>query len=179
MKTIADLWLETYSYISEIEIKSSEPDPKTGKRPTRPWQGFVNISPLIHHPEVLSDPNRIYASTVSPSKKRIVMIDGFPYAHVSPSYLISMREMNNNYRGIYNKLLQKFSEECIHLCWSDIELKNRHEQTLRRNRRELNELRKELKKIPLKDRQLHAEVLRVTQNKSTAHFMRERRDLGR
>lgn len=178
MKTIADLWLETYAYISEIEIKSAKPD-QTGKRPTRPWQGFINLSSLINHPEILSDTNRIYASTVNPSKKKIVMIDGFPYAKVKPSYLISMGTMNNSYRGIYNKLLQLFSEECIHLCWPDIELKNRNEQTLRQNRREFNEFRKELKKIPRGERQLHAEVLHITQNKSVTQFIRERRNLGR
>lgn len=164
--------------MTHIEIKGAKPD-ATGKVPTRPWQGFVNISPLIKHPEILKDPNRVFASTVSQSKRRIVEIDGFPHAMVKPTYLISIGAMGDSYKGIYNKLLQRFSEEVIHLCWPDIELRNRNAQQLRNNRREFHEFRMELKKIPKQDRQLHAEVEHVTKNRSAASICRERRNFQR
>lgn len=174
--TAASRWCDVYTFIKYIEIKHAQPDPRTGRKPTRPYHGFINLSPLIHHPEMLKDPMKYVFSPTS-GKPEIIDIDGFPHLRCKPKYIEAIRNRGDDYKGILHMLKAHFKPEAINLLWPDLVLRAHNMEVRRQNRRELLELHRKLKKIPRKDRQLHAEVAQMLQNTSVSAWLRDHRSL--
>ena len=176
--TIAGIWYDTFTYVTYIPDKTKEPDPVTGELPKRPWQGFINLSGLIKYPDFLKDPeNKIFQSHAK--HKGIVEMDGFPYYKSCPKYINALRNCGNNIVRFRNQLEQCFRPEVIQILWPDICLQAQNYLARKQTQRELTQFYQEQAKIPESDRQLHAEVVHITQNKSAAKCVRECRNLGR
>lgn len=176
-KTIPEYWYEVYAHCTYISDKTKPVDPVTGKYPDRPNQGFVSLGGLIKYPDFLKDPeNKIF--TDKASHKKIVEIDNIPHYWSNPSWLLALKGCTNLVRFV-NQLLQNFRPEVLERAFPDVMLKIRNAQAQEAVRKERAEYRRAQRKIPKKDRQLHAEVRKLTQNKSAASFQREYRNLAR
>lgn len=175
--TVADQWCDIYTFIKYIECKHAKPDPKTGKKPTRPLYGFINLSPMIKHREMMNDPEKtVFAPNMHP---KIVDINGFPHLQCKYRFVNSIRRHKDDVYGIYYSLLTYFKPDAIKVLWPDIVLLAHNQMARKQQRREFCEHRAALKKIPIQDRKLHKEVERLTQNKSATTIARERRELSR
>lgn len=175
--TAADRWCNIYTFVTMKERKRAEPDPVTGKKPERPFHGFINLSGLIKRPEWLKEPEKYIINPKA--KARIVTIDGFPHQQVKHKFIDAIRMKKDDYKGIVYMLSVVFRPECIEFLWPDITLRARNMDARKQQRREFCEYRAALKKIPKADRQLHAEVERITQNRSASAIVRERRNFSR
>ena len=142
--TFAEDWVNTYTYVENHR------------------RAFINLGPLLKVKHMLENPHTyVFQENVVHSK--IIFIDGIPHVQTRVRFIKALRQAGDNIPRLYITLNQIFKKDAIRILWPIVLLKWSNVMARKKNTYERNEKNRVLKKIPVADRKLHGEIVKLTQ----------------
>ena len=158
-QTVSDVFCDTY-----IEM---DPDPRRG--------GYVSIARILSDKRYHDNPKLLFVSNALP---HVFERNGFPVHKVRTRFCQGLRKCGDNVCRLRNILNQVFTDEAIKFLFQmpNIWLLNNNYLAKKKAAHDLNEHNRQRKMDP-KGSRLHAEVSRVTANRSASAHARYIRSL--
>ena len=129
-----------------------------------PRRVFIQLPELIKHPDWIEQSNlKVFQDNVVHNV--LFEYEGMiPIAQIRHRYAKSLRQCGDNVPRLFILLNQLLRKEAIELIFPEIALMHHNCMAKKQSNRERHEFLQRIKKIPIADRKLHAEVRQLTQN---------------